>query len=60
MRGRQDGQPSMFLMINLEERVPEDHPLRPVKRQCETILRAMSRDFNRAYSRLGRHSIPPE
>lgn len=60
MRGRPDTQPSMFLMINLEERVPEDHPLRPVKRQCETILRAMSRDFNRAYSPLGRHSIPPE
>jgi len=60
MRGRPDTQPPMFLMINLEERVPEDHPLRPVKRQCETILRAMSRDFNRAYSRLGRHSIPPE
>ena len=60
MRGRPDAQPSMFLMINLEDKVPEDHPLRPVKRQCEMILRAMSRDFNRAYSRLGRHSIPPE
>jgi len=60
MRGRPDAQPAMFLMINLEEKVPQDHPLRPVKQRCDRILRAMSRDFNRAYSRLGRHSIPPE
>ena len=60
MRGRPDAQPSMFLMINLEEKVPQDHPLRPIKQRCDRILRAMSRDFNRAYSRVGRHSIPPE
>ena len=60
MRGRPDAQPAMFLMINLEDKVPQDHPLRPVKQRCDRILRAMSRDFNRAYSRLGRHSIPPE
>jgi len=60
MRGRPDAQPPMFLMINLETKVPEDHPLRPVKERCDRILRAMNRDFNRAYSRRGRHSIPPE
>lgn len=60
MRGRPDAQPPMFLMINLETKVPEDHPLRVVKARCDRILRAMSRDFNRAYSPRGRHSIPPE
>ncbi len=35
-------------MINLEDKVPEDHPLRAVKRRCETILRAMSRDSDGA------------
>jgi len=60
MRGRPDAQPTMFLMINLEEKVPQDHPLRPVKQRCDRILRAMSRDFNRAYSRVGRDSVPPE
>lgn len=60
MRGRPDAQPAMFLMINLEDKVPEDHPLRAVKQRCDRILRAMSRDFNRAYSPLGRDSVPPE
>ena len=60
MRGRPDAQPAMFLMINLEDKVPQDHPLRPVKQRCDRILRAMSRDFNRAYSPLGRDSVPPE
>jgi transposase len=60
MRGRPDAQPTMFLMINLEDKVPQDHPLRPVKQRCDRILRAMSRDFDRAYSHVGRDSVPPE
>jgi len=50
----------MFLMINIEDKVPADHPLRAVKRRCDRILADMRRDFNAAYSRLGRPSIPPE
>jgi transposase len=50
----------MFLMINIEDKVPADHPLRAVKRRCDRILAYMRRDFNAAYSRLGRPSIPPE
>jgi transposase len=60
MRGRVTKQTTMFLLFNLEERVPADHPLRAIKARCEPILAAMGRDFNRAYSRLGRPSIPPE
>jgi len=60
MRGHISHQQPMFLMINLEERVPQDHPLRAVKRRCDGILADMRRDFNAAYSFLGRPSIPPE
>jgi transposase len=46
--------------MNLEERVPSDHPLRAIRRTCDAILVKMSRDFNAAYSAEGRPSIPPE
>jgi hypothetical protein len=59
MRGRPDAQPMMFLMINLEDKVSQDHPLRAVKQRCDRTLRAMSRDFDRAYGRVGRDSVPP-
>lgn len=60
MRGHTSQQQPMFLMINVEERVPQDHPLRAIKRRADTILAGMRRDFNAAYSTLGRPSIPPE
>jgi transposase len=60
MRGNVDQQQPMFIAFNLEERVPEDHPLRAIKRTCDRILAGMSRDFNRAYGTTGRVSIPPE
>ena len=60
MRGRTSKQQPMFLMINLEMKVPEDHPLRAIKRRCDRILREMRKDFGEAYSRTGRPSVPPE
>ena len=60
MRGHASKQGPMFLMINVEDKVPQDHPLRAVKRRCDVILADMRRDFQAAYSRMGRPSIPPE
>ncbi|HHN79122.1 MAG TPA: IS5/IS1182 family transposase, partial [Phycisphaerales bacterium] len=60
MRGKPDRQQSMFIVFDLEQRVPDDHPLRPIKRWCDKALAAMSRDFDRAYGRCGPESIPPE
>ena len=60
MRGRTSRQQPMFLMINLEAKVPADHPLRAIKRRCDRILADMRKDFDEAYSRTGRRSVPPE
>lgn len=60
MRGRVDPQQSMFVAFNLEAMVPQDHPLRPIKRWADRVLGAMSRDFDRAYGKTGRPSVPPE
>jgi transposase len=60
MRGRVDRQQSMFVAFDLEQRIPDDHPLRPIKAWCDRILTTMGRDFNAAYGTTGRVGIPPE
>lgn len=60
MRGRQDAQSDMFYVIDVESRIRDDHPLRPIKGMVDAELRRMSGLFNRAYSRTGRPSVPPE
>ena len=49
MRGQVQRQQAMFVAFNIEQRVPEDHPLRAIKRWCDKVLAGMSRDFNNAY-----------
>ena len=43
MRGRQPKQASMLCLINLEEQVPTDHPLREIKKITDEALARMSR-----------------
>ena len=60
MRGM-DVQPrNLFSYIQLEQRVPEDHPLRPIRRMVDIALGEMDRIFERMYSGTGRPSIAPE
>src|SRR5262249_46196983 len=60
MRG-DDRQPdALFSYIRLEQRVPADHPLRPIREMVDTILRELSPEFARLYAKVGRPSIPPE
>ena len=60
MRGQIDRQESLYVVISLEQRVPQGHPLRSIKRRCDELLAQMNRQFDHAYSHLGRPSIPPE
>jgi transposase len=60
MRGKTELQSALFFAINLEERVRADHPLRPIKRAVDAILREMGPLFEGAYSTIGRPSVPPE
>ena len=60
MRGNEDRQQPVFSYVSLEERVPADHPLRPIRRVVEEILTAMSKRFDALYAQTGRPSIPPE
>lgn len=50
----------MLSLRSPEERVPKDHPLREVKQLADEALATLSPVFDGMYSKLGRHSIPPE
>jgi transposase len=60
MRGIHTNQSSMFSYISAEERVPANHPLRKIKRHADKALDRMYDVFAKAYSDMGRPSIPPE
>jgi transposase len=60
MRGDDRGPEAMFSYVSAEQRVPADHPLRAIRTLVDDVLRDMSREFDRLYSRIGRPSIPPE
>lgn len=60
MRGDDHQQFGVFSYVSLEERVPQDHPLRPIRKSVEEIFRAMSKEFDGLYAQTGRPSIPPE
>jgi transposase len=50
----------LFSYIRPEQRVPADHPLRPIRTMVDTVLRELSPEFARLYAKTGRPSIPPE
>lgn len=50
----------MFSYLSPEERIPADHPLRPIRRMVDQALGALSRCFDEMYSTFGRPSIAPE
>ena len=45
MRGEERQQRSMLMVLNLEQRVPKDHPLRRIKQLAETVLQGLSAEF---------------
>ena len=47
-------------MISPESVVPQEHPIRRIRKQVDEVLRPMSGLFDEMYSEEGRPSIPPE
>src|SRR5208282_1770974 len=60
MRGKPQAQPDFLTVINLNQCVPAEHPLRVIKRRVDAVLKKLSPLFNELYEELGRPSIPPE
>ena len=60
MRGEDIHQDDLYSYVSPEQRVPADHPLRPIRQMANTILERLSPQLDALYSRVGRPSIPPE
>ncbi len=50
----------MFSYTSLERRVPEDHPLRAVRKLTDAVLETVSLEFDALYAGSGRPSIGPD
>lgn len=60
MRGKPQAQPEFLTTINLNQRVPAEHPLRGIKQRVDKVLVKLSPLFDALYADEGRPSIPPE
>jgi transposase len=60
MRGDDNQQEGIFSYVSPEKRVPTDHPLRPIRKLVDEILKEMSPQFGKLYSEVGRPSVAPE
>jgi transposase len=60
MRGEDIQQHDLFSYGSLEQRVPADHPLRPIRTMVDEALKSLDGRFEEIYDEDGRKSIPPE
>ncbi len=60
MRGEDRQQQEMFLYASLEELVPANHPLRPIRAMVDEALWKLDATFDELYGEGGRPSIAPE
>jgi transposase len=60
MRGTDKQQSRRFSYLSPEERVPENHPLRAIRRMTDEVLKGLWTKFDELYSTTGRPSIAPE
>jgi len=60
MRGNDEQQLDAFSYVCPEQRVPHDHPLRPLRVMTDEAFRELQPRFRKLYAKTGRPSIAPE
>ncbi len=60
MRGDDQQQTAMFSYLTLAQRIPADHPARPIRVLVDRALARMDAELEKLYSTTGRPSIAPE
>src|SRR3979490_1716147 len=60
MRGSDVRTGELFSYVDIEERVPANHPLRLIRRIVNEVLSALDRELGKLYASEGRPSIAPE
>jgi transposase len=60
MRGEDRTSGALFSYVDVEARVPANHPLRAMRRLTDAALAELDASFSALYEGIGRPSIPPE
>jgi transposase len=60
MRGSDEQNGALFSYVNLEDRVPAQHPLRVIRQIVNAALARLDAAFANLYAAEGRPSMPPE
>ena len=60
MRGEDRTSGALFSYVDIEARIPADHPARAMRRLTDAALAGLDRAFSALYEGCGRPSIPPE
>src|SRR5215470_16144871 len=60
MRGDHEQQAPMWSYISPEQRIPQGHPLRPLRALVDAVLTDLSPRFSQLYAKTGRPSVAPE
>jgi len=60
MRGISNDQNGVFSYVPIEKRIPQDHPIRKIKKVADRVLKRLSPVFDEMYSKVGRPGVPPE
>jgi len=60
MRGADQQPDALFSYVSPEQRVPGEHPLRPIREMANEALKRLSPRFAKLYASSGRPSIAPE
>ena len=53
MRGQDEQQLDVFSYVSPEQRVPQDHPLRPLRGMTDEALRELQPQFHKLYAKTG-------
>jgi transposase len=60
VRGEDTSQDSLFSQGSLEQRIPQSHPLRPIREMVGETVRGLSPQSSKLYAKIRRPSIAPE
>jgi transposase len=60
MRGTSDPQLAMLTTLPQGDLIPEDHPIRGIRKVVDAVLDELDDEFEVMYAKGGRPSVPPE
>src|SRR6266699_4572074 len=60
MRGTSDPQLAMLTTLQPGDLIPEDHPIRRIRKVVDAVLDELDDEFEVMYAKGGRPSVPPE